>query len=164
MERSYPSGWTGPRYAKDRNGTENGMIVISALDDGTYLTHVSDGLSNTFMIAERAYTNGQRDDNTRLPVVGSNDENGICDWPTWAGSQIKDEQVRIGGCLGIPMNLGPNKKRWLASMDEAAYSEHVGGANFGMGDASARFVNQNINEKTYSDLFGMNDGNSLGSF
>jgi prepilin-type N-terminal cleavage/methylation domain-containing protein len=151
-------------YKKDRKGTENGMIVISALDNGTSLSDVTDGLSNTFVLAERAYTNGQRDDNTMTPVLGSNDEYGICDWPTWAGSQIKDEQVRVGGRLTIPMNLGPNKKRWLASMDEAAYSEHVGGANFALGDGGARFVSQNIHEKVYSDLFGMNDGNALGSW
>ena len=151
-------------YKKDRQGTENGMFATSNYDDGSTLAQVTDGLSNTFMIGEHAYTNGQRDDDTREPIVGSNDENGICDWPTWAGSQIKDEQVRIGGRLTIPMNLGPNKKRWLSSMDEAAYSEHPGGVNFAMGDGSVRFVNQNIHEKTYSDLFGRSDSNPIGDF
>jgi len=155
---------TSGKYKKDRQGTESGMFATSNYDDGSTLAQVTDGLSNTFMIGEASYTNGQRDDDTREPVLGSNDENGICDWATWAGSQIKDEQVRIGGRRTIPMNMLPNKKIWKSSMDEAAYSEHPGGANFAQGDASVRFVSENINERTYSDLFSRSSNNPVGDF
>jgi len=48
--------------------------------------------------------------------------------------------------------------RWVFS------SKHPGGANFVMGDASVKFISQNINLDTWRNLNYIHDGNFIGDF
>jgi len=104
----------------------------------------------------------------------------ISDWGTWMGSQMEDEQIRTNGDWNSPLNLGPHKKIWyiprnypsdmrnVSSVgglnDDNAYSDHPGGANFALGDGSVRFINENIDRQTYSDLYDRNSGRVIPGF
>jgi len=153
-------GSDGPNFdGKDKN---NGVLMKNAESNGPItFSHISDGLSNTLMIAESSY------------AAGDNDGEGIDDWPTWIGGQYNDEQVRITGEKNSIINLGPFKHTWffLASgtsknnvNDDNAYSQHPGGANFGLCDGSVRFISENISQETYNYLHGRDDGKTVGAF
>jgi len=144
---------------------------------------ITDGTSNTFLITESSYTppqgfraqNATADQNVHTfpafgfeqhPVYGY-----ISDWPTWIGSQVEDEQFTTDGRIISAMNAGPFKNQWYSPRaannpqntvgNTSAYSEHPGGANFAMADGSVRFVNQNIDRRTYSDLYSRNSANPI---
>ena len=141
---------------------DNGVLMKNGESKGPVkFQSITDGLSNTLMIGESSYA-----------AVGSNK---IVDcWPTWIGAQLNDEQVRITGEITSPINLGPYKKSWWFQTNptatknmvnnDNAYSEHPGGANFGLCDGSVRFVSENISQQTYNYLHLRNDGNPIGDF
>ena len=64
------------------------------------------------------------------------------------------------GSTGVPMNLPPVAPGTAAF---AAYefcfgSKHTGGANFGFGDGSVRFLSQSVDLVTYKGLGSRNGG------
>ncbi|MDR1492553.1 MAG: DUF1559 domain-containing protein [Planctomycetaceae bacterium] len=153
-------GSDGPEM--DEVGGDNGVLMKQAESKSPIrFSQITDGLSNTFMIGESSYVPG-----------GKKASDNINDYPTWIGGQYNDEQVRITGEIVAVINLGPYKKTWWvddgagknAVSDDAAYSQHVGGANFGLCDGSVRFVSENISQSTYNWLHGRDDGKPLGSF
>lgn len=119
----------------------------------------TDGLSNTFMIAESA----QVTTNTNPNVTASTTS--IQDWPTLYFTTGDDEMTRTNGRLTSPVNNGVNLSRMAFSVDDdASFSAHVGGAHFVMGDGAVRFVSENISINLLCNLYSMKDGNPVGEF
>ncbi|MDO5554443.1 MAG: DUF1559 domain-containing protein [Planctomycetia bacterium] len=152
-------GSDGPNM--DEVGSNNGVLMKNAESQGAItFAAITDGLSNTLMIGESSY------------APGSKKGDDVDDWPTWIGAQENDEQVRITGELVAVINLGPYKKTWWSNdgagknavSDDAAYSQHAGGANFGLCDGSVRFLSENISQATYNWLHGRNDGHVASEF
>ena len=52
----------------------------------------------------------------------------------------------------------------MAINDDNAFSYHVGGAQFVLGDGSVRFISENIDTSTYDWLHDKRDGMVLGEF
>lgn len=102
---------------------------------------VQDGLSNTLMIGER-----------KTKVVD--------EWySTWNGyvSHGEEAAVRILGTTDHTPNHPDNH------FDDFS-SYHVGGAIFGLGDGSVRFIGQNLDKDLYQHLATRNGGEALGEF
>ena len=105
--------------------------------------HVGDGLSNSVMLCEDAarpdfYIEGSRALNDpREPVSGAS-------WADPEGEFSVDEV-----CGGLLLNC---------NNDNEIYSFHVAGANFAFGDASIRFLNENISPEALVSLLTRNAG------
>ena len=88
------------------------------------------------------------------------------DWPIWIGSgNQSDEAIRINGRYGSVINGRVSfNKMAQAINDDNAFSYHVGGAQFTLGDGSVRFISENIDVVTYDYLHDKRDGGILGEF
>jgi prepilin-type N-terminal cleavage/methylation domain-containing protein len=108
---------------------------------------ITDGLSKTFFIGERSY---------RHPY----DQATVSNYTTWPGVTEPEQNVstyrglfEIGGATQYSLNELPSAAggsswyhpNWFRSV-------HPGGGNFGMGDASVRFVSDDISLTTYRAL------------
>jgi prepilin-type N-terminal cleavage/methylation domain-containing protein len=126
---------------------------------GILFRDVTDGLSNTVMVAESA----QVQTNTN-PTV-STASTGVQDWPTLYATCGDDEMSRINGRTSAPINNGVNANRMAFSVnDDAAFSFHTGGAHFVFGDGSVHFLSENISIATYGQLHDRRDGVPVGDF
>jgi len=143
---------------------DNGILMKNGESKGaTKFKDITDGLSYTLMMGESSYA-----------AVGYSGGAPVVDcWPTWIGAQLNDEQVRFTSEAASLINLGPYKKRWWVANtagtknqvnNDNAYSEHSGGANFGLCDGSVRFISEDIDMRTYNFLNLKNDGQIIGSF
>jgi len=112
------------------------------------LRDVTDGSSNTLAIGESSY-----------PGINARD-----DWPVWAAIGRADEQVimktnnPLGGGARNPLRF------WEAVDDDCAMSFHDGGVQFLFADGSVRFLSENIDYTTYTNLGNRNDGQPLGLY
>ncbi len=88
------------------------------------------------------------------------------DWPIWIGSgDQSDESVRMNGRFNSPINARTSFNRMFQAVnDDNAFSYHVGGAQFVLGDGSVRFISENIDIRTYDWLHDKRDGQVLGEF
>jgi prepilin-type N-terminal cleavage/methylation domain-containing protein len=109
------------------------------------VAHVKDGLSNTFMLFENAgkpvcYANGQFD-------VQCNEGSNITRF-RWASSNLymRIDDVCAGGRM---LNCSNNSQ---------PYAFHNLGANFVLGDAAVRFVDEGIDPNTFISLFTLAGG------
>jgi prepilin-type N-terminal cleavage/methylation domain-containing protein/prepilin-type processing-associated H-X9-DG protein len=126
---------------------------------GRRFADVTDGLSNVIMVAESA----QVQTNTNPTVDASTTS--IQDWPTLYAINGDDEMVRVNGRNTAPINNGVNLNRMAYSInDDAAFSAHVGGAQFLFADGSVHFLSENIAIQTYCNMHSINDGNPLGQW
>lgn len=138
------------------NGKTYGLI-------GAKMASVTDGLSNTIALGEA------EPDLRVVPEMGVIRENNASmmgrkdHWPFGGDDADTNNQGDMSehlGSTGVPMNLKPVAPGTAAY---AAYeisfgSKHTGGANFGMGDGSVRFISQNVEAITYSELGTRNGG------
>jgi prepilin-type N-terminal cleavage/methylation domain-containing protein len=130
---------------------------------GSRFRDITDGLSNTIFVVESSYvTSNQGAANRRTtPATRFND------WPIWIGAPGggNDETVRTNGRLGSQINALCNiNQMFFANNDDNAFSYHVGGAQFCMGDGSVRFITENISMQTYCNLHDRRDGQVVGEF
>jgi prepilin-type processing-associated H-X9-DG protein len=162
-------GGAGPNY--DGRDGDNGTMMQAAQSNGAVtFSSITDGLSNTFLVSEASWIPGGDIRNRRTDCGLMRDF--VVDVGTWMGAQREDEQIRTLGRRTGPLNAGAFKHRWYVNAgnggnavdDDSAFSWHPGGAQFAMADGSVRFVSENIDWRTYSDLYGRNDGNPIGSF
>jgi prepilin-type N-terminal cleavage/methylation domain-containing protein len=119
---------------------------------GRRFRDVTDGLSQTAFVAESTY------------VTTNGGQTIVEDWPTWMVSPNTDESIRYEGeSFQDPINgrTSPQKMA-LAASDDCAFSFHVGGAQFLLGDGSVQFINENVNMVVYGRLHSINDGEVLG--
>ena len=132
---------------------------VLASNQFTRLIEVTDGLSNTIMIAEAS----ARPQDWRLgklvyPFAGNTSPymNGA-----WAhsGNEIAiDGSTSAGATLSTAANV-PTACRVNCSNQGEAYSFHSGGANVCMGDGSVRFLAESVSLKALLTFAARSDGN-----
>jgi prepilin-type N-terminal cleavage/methylation domain-containing protein len=160
-------GMTGPRGANPVTGTAypqshcthdgtpmatSGMFQPDQFADGKIgritLTDVTDGTSNTIMLAEMSW---ESPFGTRYRTWLRGGEAGGC---YCVGARNATNTINSG----IKANL-------IAQFNEVPMgSMHPGGANFALGDASVRFIQESISITTYRALASRNGGEVVGDY
>jgi prepilin-type N-terminal cleavage/methylation domain-containing protein/prepilin-type processing-associated H-X9-DG protein len=153
-------GWPITDY-KACGGSEYGddgiMHKNCEFPGGHKFADVVDGLSNVVLLAESSQVTTDTN-----PALGGSK---VQDWPTLYATCGDDEMTRINGRLSAPINNGVSLNRMAASInDDAAFSAHIGGAQFVFADGSVHFISENISILTYRDLHSIKDGNPIGSY
>lgn len=135
----------------------DGVLAKHAeIPGGRKLADIIDGLSNTLLVAESSYVNSEKPPATPTRVT---------DWPVWIGGLGEDEQIRINGRTGAPINCGCRRANWTTwTSDDCAFSMHPGGAQFAFCDGSVQFLSVNIAMTTYCWLHSINDGNAVSNW
>lgn len=125
---------------------------------------VTDGLSNTIAACESSYVTGNRSakwGNSGTPTSPGNAE----DWPIWLGAPGSDECIRTNGRFSAPINAATSPSNMFDAInDDSAFSFHTGGAQFVFGDGSVHFLSENIENRTYSNMHDISDGQVLGDW
>jgi prepilin-type N-terminal cleavage/methylation domain-containing protein len=113
-------------------------------EPGTRFADIVDGTSNTLMVGEISWVNLVTGTRYRSWARG-------CDTaPVCAGSR------NVVNAINSPS---------IATFNDIAFgSQHPGGANFALGDASVRFINQSIDLNTYRSLASRNGGEVVPNF
>jgi prepilin-type N-terminal cleavage/methylation domain-containing protein/prepilin-type processing-associated H-X9-DG protein len=151
--------WTGTRWGVTNNGLDRGNGVFfrgSGFSYSTGLKDVRDGTSNTFAIGEAVprWT-------THTWWWWMNGSTGTCGIPLNA-------KVQNAACL--PPNPYPTKTAQLECAwgdwpnNYSFFSQHAGGAHFGMVDGSVRFINDNISFDLYRSLATIDRGEPVSNF
>lgn len=130
---------TSGMFQPDRFGT--------AANSPIRLTSVTDGTSNTIMIAEQSWTS----------TFGTR-------YRSWLRGG--DGGFFSPGARNITnaINSGKIANRIAQYNDVPMGSEHTGGANFSLGDGSVRFIRDSIDIVTYRALASRNGGEVLGDY
>lgn len=158
----------GHSYAGVHNDIEAPIDVnnngVLFLNSSVRYDEILDGCSKTFFIGEiaegnqRGWVSGTRstlrNTGTRLNPSNLNYFPGKA--PFNARNQNQDEESTEDSD-GSPAAKNPLHVGGFSSY-------HTGGAQFGMGDGSVRFISQNINEIVYQALANRHDGQLIGEF
>ncbi len=152
------------KAAGGSNSGDFGMMHKACEGGGVRFRDVTDGLSNTIMVGESTYCSSNLSTANRL--LGTVAPIEFRDWPIWIGSGGQsDEAIRINGRFNSPINARTSFSRmYQAINDDNAFSYHVGGAQFTLGDGSVRFISENIDTRTYDWLHDKRDGQVIGDF
>jgi len=151
----------GNGAARDSNGT---LFVNSKV----LMRDITDGTSNTVMIAERS-TQRDSDSITRCGTV-------VCNWNggLWIGARTTNGGVPQGWYPGVVSNdvesyggltstlINGGTATWGA--DWGSSSSHKGGMQVTMSDGAVVFLSENINAETYRRLRNRRDGQVVGEF
>jgi hypothetical protein len=161
MGNRWVIGYATSSY-KGCGGSERGDFGVlhknREVPGGVLFRDVTDGMSNTLMIAESTYVTGNGNPTTTAPTR-------VEDWPIWIGPAGDDEMMRVNGRTNSPINCGASFGRMQQSInDDCAFSFHVGGAQFALCDGSARFISENISMAVYDRLHDRRDGEPIGEF
>ena len=121
-------------------------------NSGVNFRDVTDGLSNTILVAERA----------TKPLSGLPAGGMWIGWHNLPGPAITVHEFQVR----IRINRNTNDTDYVinGSTIYNASSEHKGGAQFLMGDGAVRFISENINIRTYSALGTIDGGEVVGEF
>jgi hypothetical protein len=148
------------RYANCNNGDYGGIFFQGhpswSGQEGKQvnLDDISDGTSNTLLLSERS---GEKvvigtNETRRYPTswIGTNEPRAMCDigFTTYYAINYKCWPIEASGS-GITAEY---------PMACSAASQHPGGINATLADASVRFVNEQINATTWLNLGSRNDG------
>ncbi len=144
-----------------KGSAQNGILLYG--NDNTNLwvvkiRDITDGTSNTIAFGEVSETlnvHRNKNDHANFPTWAGGNDNGVWNSSFLSGAS---SHVRLANAT-FPINL-----RLTAESDVCFGSMHVGGAQFALTDGSVRFVSENINTQTYSDLAGRNEGNVISDF
>jgi prepilin-type N-terminal cleavage/methylation domain-containing protein len=149
-----------------RDFYNNGILFQNSVNG---FNSVTDGTSNTFLLGETKYqiVQGARTDTHWLGWASSNRGGGTPVTGVLSGAQLP---INVCKCSGVthdttfassgtppPGGLGPIHQRTFGSF-------HPGGCQFGLGDASVRFVSQTVDINTYYRLAIRNDGEVVGDY
>jgi len=118
-----------------------GMLICTQPSFGIQgvvtLSDVNDGASNTIMIGERSANPPPTPGNDYLSWVRGND------WTASPAGSGATKNILYGINSSAGFYSGTNMN------DLSMNSNHIGGANFALGDGSVRFINQSIDLSTY---------------
>jgi prepilin-type N-terminal cleavage/methylation domain-containing protein len=142
--------------------TNNSGVLF--LNSSVRYDEILDGSSKTFFVGEitegnqRGWVSG-----TRSTLRNTGTMLDSRDWNYYPGkaqfdarNQVQEEGV-TQAADGTPAASNPLYVGGFSSY-------HTGGAHFGMGDGSVRFISQNINEVIYQALANRHDGQLIGEF
>jgi len=152
-------GINGPRGSNYPVGTALHEGVPAATSgifqrDGTIrMARITDGTSNTMMIAEMSWVSAPYGTRFRTWVRGGDEYSGIV-----IG---KPAYVVSGRNVTNPINSIFSANLIVPYNDMPFGSMHSGGMNVCMGDGSVRFVNQNLSMVTYRALASRDEGESI---
>jgi len=177
------SNYVGVNHTESvKRDTPNGAMVPAA--GGPWAGKISrrafkditDGLSNTLIIGERAYflEGVEIGAGSLWGHIGNdgsaNSDIGMHSYVAVAGTSrpaINDTNIYYGGTPSTPGTNGLDGRMGFSS-------NHVGGAHFVLGDGSVRFVSENLDwrmvgdggavNSTYERLVAVNDGQAVGEF
>lgn len=144
--------------------TRDGVMFANSK---TKMRDLTDGSSNTIFVSERTTKN---DGGASTNCGGS-----PCSWSggLWIGPRLSSSTVawhpgvesldvtNSGGGSATYL-IGGSSATWGASW--IASSSHEGGIHILLGDGRVRFLSENIDRITYSNLVAYQDGNVLGEF
>lgn len=131
---------------------------------GIAITQISDGTSNTTMLAEKRLVNPRQDEVVVCGIFGDCEAFGP-KWIPWQGfvtAGFVTANVEIN--WSVPANATLEGQEWYANMtyfDSYRFgvgSEHTNGANAAFGDGSVRFLPNNTSVPLLQNLFGREDG------
>ncbi|MFO1002283.1 MAG: DUF1559 domain-containing protein [Planctomycetaceae bacterium] len=146
---SYAGCFGGNDVAIDMNN--NGLLFLNS---GVGYQEIRDGASNTILAGERIMVPGLRD-------LG---------WMSGTMSTLRNTGVAInkGWDVGGPTPARNGSMTPLTAPSDTATSgyssRHTGGAQFVFADGSVRFLSENINLETYSNLGNREDLSTLEEF
>ncbi|EAQ81360.1 DUF1559 domain-containing protein [Blastopirellula marina] len=111
---------------------------------------IIDGTSNTLIVAERS---------SKTPYVGSL----WIGWHSYAPGATTGDNAFM---LRVRINRLSNDSQYAinGTINHASSSSHPGGAQFLLGDGSARFIGETIDIRTFSGLGTINGSEVLGEF
>jgi prepilin-type processing-associated H-X9-DG protein len=136
---------------------DDGVRGILATNFRTRLLDVSDGLSNTMMIAEA----GARPQNWRMGKRAADVTFMNGPWAHHTNDIAVDGSNSSGSTLNNAADV-PGACRINCSNQGEIYAFHSGGANVGFGDGSVRFLRDSISLQALMKLAARGDGKVLG--
>ncbi|MDA7504014.1 DUF1559 domain-containing protein [Planctomicrobium sp.] len=141
-----PPGGRARHQWSSGNATRINRKGMMHYNSSESMASVTDGTSNTLLLGEvRGYRPVSRDQ-----MLSIADWRGMR-WEISTGTNLQPiNGVHGTECPGC---------RW-----ENISSFHVGGAQVLLGDGAVRFLSENIDSATFTDLGSMNDGNVIGEF
>ncbi len=155
-------------------GTKEVMGAMGRGPQGVKFAEISDGLSNTILVAEGAgrpsmYVSGKKTNNPRVGNIAEGTPY-VADGWGWAdinggfsidGSDVTGQQnnTSSSGATTIVGNCFMN-----CTNDSELYSFHVGGAQFLFADSSVHFLSQSIDGRTFVALLTRAYGDVPGEF
>ena len=158
------------RKATDGRTGTTGNIGPFYRDSNTGFRDITDGLSHTLLVGERAWQRGGvRNSAGMLYAVRDADQNGPAAGDVGGG--WNQGVVTIAGAVRYPINVvltSPNTER-----NAAFSSHHPGGAQFLLGDGATRFISDTVelnNDSAWTPnsvleaLVGMADGQVVGEY
>jgi prepilin-type N-terminal cleavage/methylation domain-containing protein len=173
------SGTLGVGQGGNRNTDYGGVVRgngILGVQRHSELKHVTDGTSNTIMVAEQS---------AQVNIDGTHrnlSSNYYGGWSGFAGRLVTDlTPARTGRphwgagttCLRYPINHGVSERVARGSIPGAdrtwdfntiVNSFHTGGIHVGLADGSARFISENVDFATLQRLCSMNDNEVINDF
>jgi len=146
---------TGATYVNEVNDATQGRMGRQGMfqrTDTVNLSNITDGTSNTLMIGEMSWSPGAISPGN---IAGTR----------YRGWTRGCEDPAIGGapvCAGIKTISNAINAYSNTLFNEMPFgSQHAGGTNFTMGDASVRFLNASININAYRAAASYNGGEVL---
>jgi prepilin-type N-terminal cleavage/methylation domain-containing protein/prepilin-type processing-associated H-X9-DG protein len=137
---------------------DEGIRGVLASNVFTKFSAITDGLSNTIMLAEA----GARPQNWRLGVRQADVTYMNGAWAHSGNDIAVDGSNASGSTLSSVADV-PNACRINCSNQGEIYAFHSGGANVCMGDGSVRFLPVSISLRTLMSLCARGDGKPLGN-
>ena len=148
-----PRGGTYPVGTALHEGVPAATSGMLLRDGPIRMAQVTDGTSNTLMVAEMSWVSPQYGTRFRTWVRGGEEYAGVV-----AG---RPSFVVSGRNVTNPINGIFSANLIVPYNDMPFGSMHSGGMNVTMGDASVRFLNQNLSMTTYRALASRDEGETL---
>jgi prepilin-type N-terminal cleavage/methylation domain-containing protein len=130
------------------SGAHGGYATQGVLGVNTQvrLTEITDGTSNTFLAGEISFTDLQANHGYRVWTRGC------------SGSAAAPNEAVCGGCKNVTNSINVTRFNSANFNDISFGSNHPGGANFVLSDASVRFLSAGISFPLYQATASRNAG------